>query len=111
MPQDLRGQVIIITGASSGIGAETAVECARHGMDVVIGARRLDKLAEVSKRIEALGRRALAVQCDVESGPDVKALIERTLAQFGRLDIAYANAGYGLFKGVLDVSEEEGREI
>jgi NADP-dependent 3-hydroxy acid dehydrogenase YdfG len=107
----LRDQVIAITGASSGIGAATAVACARAGMHVALGARRVDKLKAVAAQVEALGRRALPLACDVDRDEDVDALIAQTLAVFGRLDAAFANAGYGLMAPVMETTDAQMRAI
>jgi NAD(P)-dependent dehydrogenase (short-subunit alcohol dehydrogenase family) len=111
MARDLRDRVIAITGASSGIGAATAEACARAGMHVALAARRVDRLGEVARRVEAAGRRALVVPCDVDRDADVDALIARTLETFGRLDAAFANAGYGLDAAVMDTADEQMRAI
>lgn len=111
MARDLRDKVIVITGASSGIGAATAVECARAGMHVVIGARRTEKLGAVAAQVEALGRRALAVRCDVDRDEDVADLIAQTVRAFGRIDAVFANAGFGVVKAVLDTPDAEMRAL
>lgn len=111
MPRDLADKLIVITGASSGIGAATAVACARAGMDVVLAARRVEKLEAVAKEIEALGRKALAVACDVDRDEDVERIFDRAWQSFGRLDAAFANAGYGFFGSVLDTDLRAHRDI
>lgn len=111
MRRDLTDRVIVITGGSSGIGATTAVMCAREGMDVVLAARREPQLKEVAQRIEALGRRALTVVCDVNRDEDVTELMRRAVDHFGRLDVLFANAGYGLFSSILDTSDAQMRAI
>ncbi len=108
---DLRGRVIVITGASSGIGAATAIACAKAGMDVVLGARRVDKLEEVASQVRQLGRRALVQACDVCSDQEVDLLVQYTMETFGRLDVAFANAGYGLFASVLETPDAQVREM
>ncbi len=111
MPRTLASKLILITGASSGIGAATAVACARAGMDVVLAARRVEKLESLAKQIETLGRRALAVACDVNSDDDVERLFDKARQTFGRLDAAFANAGYGLFGSTLDTDLQTHRDI
>ena len=108
---DLRDRVIVISGGSSGIGSATAVACADAGMDVVIAARREDKLRQVAQRIEETGRRCVPVACDVNRIQDVKHVIDQTIRELGRLDVVFANAGYGLNKSILDVSDREMRNI
>ena len=111
MPRDLTDKLIVITGASSGIGAATALACARAGMNTVLAARRVEKLEEVAKQIESLGRKALAVACDVTKDDDVIQLFEKSWETFGRIDAAFANAGYGLFGAVLDTDLQTHRDI
>lgn len=111
MARDLRDKVIVITGASAGIGAGTAIQCAEAGMDVVLAARREEKLREVAEQIEQRGRKVLAVQCDVTLDQDVEALFERAWETFGRVDVAFANAGYGLASSVLDTTDAQHRAI
>jgi len=111
MARDLTDKVIVIAGGSSGIGAATAEHCAKAGMHVVLGARREDKLRAIAERVEAHGRRALCVRCDVNSGEDVQNLFDQAWDTFGRIDAAFANAGYGLASGVLDTTDDEHRAI
>ncbi|MEQ9454483.1 MAG: SDR family oxidoreductase [Phycisphaeraceae bacterium] len=111
MKRNLTGKVLAITGASSGIGAATALEAARAGMVVSLGARRVEKLEEVKQQIEVAGGRAVAFQCDVTDPESVQAFIDQTVEALGRLDAIYANAGYGLVRKVLDMTEDEHRAI
>lgn len=92
---DLRGKPVVITGASSGIGAATAVACARAGMPVGLFARREEKLAEVRERIERDGGRAIVVVGDVTDADANLDLMAKTEEAFGDLYAAVANAGYG----------------
>ena len=87
------GQVVIVTGGSSGIGAAAALQFARGGAKVVIAARRNDKSEAVVRQIEALGSEGLFLQTDVTKRADIQALVEGTLTRFGRLDCAANNAG------------------
>jgi NADP-dependent 3-hydroxy acid dehydrogenase YdfG len=97
--------VLLITGASSGIGAATARRAAEAGFRLALGARRkteLDKLAR-----ELGGReRAIARPCDVTDWADVEGLTEATLERFGRIDAVFANAGFGAKRGFLEESVE-----
>src|SRR5262245_59511604 len=101
MPK-LEGQVVIITGASAGIGEQTARRLARGGARVVINARRQDRLDVLKNEIEAPGGQALAVAGDVTSPDDRTKLVERTLAEFGRIDALVNNAGYGV-RGPIEI--------
>ncbi|MBI2839982.1 MAG: SDR family NAD(P)-dependent oxidoreductase [Acidobacteria bacterium] len=94
----LAGQVAIITGASSGIGAATAVRLAREGMNLVLAGRRLNNLEAVRRDIQTRHGttcRSLAFQTDVTSADDRRRLVGETLAAFGRIDVLVNNAGYG----------------
>jgi A-factor type gamma-butyrolactone 1'-reductase (1S-forming) len=104
----LEGKVAIITGASSGIGAATGRLFAREGASVVLAARRETELIHLAAEISASGGKALAVRTDVADGKSVEALIKRTLDTFGRLDVAFNNAGVesGL-KPLAEYSQEE----
>src|SRR5215210_7909341 len=86
--------VIVITGASTGIGAATARAAAADGYRVVLSARSEDKLRDLADELGG-DDRALAVRCDVTEYGDQAALVERALDAFGRLDVAFANAGFG----------------
>ncbi|MCY1075779.1 SDR family NAD(P)-dependent oxidoreductase [Archangium lansingense] len=89
----LKDKVIIVTGATSGIGAATAVEAARQGARVVLAGRRTDRGEEVVGLIRANGGQALFVRTDVSQEADIEALIARTVREYGRLDGAFNNAG------------------
>jgi NAD(P)-dependent dehydrogenase (short-subunit alcohol dehydrogenase family) len=91
----LEGKVAIVTGASSGLGVAFAKALAEAGADVAIGARRVDKLEETAKLIEAAGRRALVVETDVTKPEDCQALAQATHDQLGSVDILVNNAGDG----------------
>lgn len=86
--------VFLITGASSGIGAATARAAAKAGYRLVLAARSKDKLAELVAELGGPDR-ALAVRCDVKESTDQAAMVEQALNHFGRIDVAFANAGRG----------------
>lgn len=91
----LTGQVAIVTGASSGIGAATAVELARRGAKVALAARRQEDLAGVAASITAAGGEALAFPTDVADEGQVRRLVEQVTAAYGRVDALVNNAGIG----------------
>ncbi|WP_438480534.1 SDR family NAD(P)-dependent oxidoreductase [Oleiharenicola lentus] len=104
--RQISGQVVIITGASAGIGEATARRLARAGAQVVIAGRRLDRLETLARELDATGARALAVAGDVTSDADRRALVAATLEKFGRIDVLVNNAGYGTRGPVELVSVE-----
>jgi short-subunit dehydrogenase len=111
MPIDLRGKPIAITGASSGIGAATALACAEAGMPVAMGARRTDQLERLAQQIRAKGGRAAVVTMDVTDPAGCEALVRACVKEFGSIYSIYANAGYGLESTVEDTSDEAMRRI
>jgi len=101
------GKVALVTGATSGIGRATALAFARAGARVVVAGRREIEGKATAAEIERLGTQALFVKTDVSRERDVAALVETTVAKFGRLDVAFNNAGTeGAGKPVADESEE-----
>ena len=95
MPIDLTGRVLVITGASSGIGAATAVACAKAGLDAVLNGRDAGRLAQVAAAVRQVGRAAEIVVGDV-TDPGLSAkLLDAATQRFGRFDVVFANAGYG----------------
>ncbi len=103
------GKVVIVTGASSGIGEAAALKFAQEGASVVVAARREDRGRAVVERIEALDAKGLFVQTDVAIAAQVERLVEKTLETFGRLDCAVNNAGISGPVGtpIADIEEEE----
>ena len=97
--------VLLITGASSGIGEATARHAAREGYRVVLGARREDALRRIASELGG-DERALAQRCDVSDWADVEGLAEAAVEHFGRLDAVFANAGFGARRGFLESSPE-----
>src|SRR4051812_13100005 len=103
-------KVLLITGASTGIGAATARHAAADGYRVALAARSEDKLRSL---VDELGgeERAIAVRCDVTQWPDNEALVKTTLDAFGRLDVAFANAGFGGARGWLKGDPDDWRTM
>jgi NADP-dependent 3-hydroxy acid dehydrogenase YdfG len=89
----IQDKIVLITGASSGIGETTARLLAARGATVVLGARRIDRLQALASEIQAAGGRASARALDVASREDVQAFAEQTLAEHGRIDVLVNNAG------------------
>jgi NADP-dependent 3-hydroxy acid dehydrogenase YdfG len=101
--------VLLITGASTGIGAATARQAAEAGWKVVVSARSEDKLEELAGEIG--GDDVLAQRCDVTDFSDQERLVEATLGRFGQIDAVFANAGFGAKRGFLEESPEFWREM
>jgi NADP-dependent 3-hydroxy acid dehydrogenase YdfG len=102
--------VFVITGASSGIGAATARRAAEAGFRVVLGARRLEQLEELAGELGG-SERALAVRCDVTEWDDQQALAGAALDAFGRIDVVFANAGFGAPRGFLESTPEHWKSM
>lgn len=103
---NLTGKVAFVTGASSGIGRASALALATQGASVAIAARRVEKLEELKKEIEARGGKALVVPMDVLKKEDIQSGIKKTVEVFGRLDILLNNAGIGAVSPTLDMTDE-----
>lgn len=104
---DLTGKVALVNGASSGLGASAAVAYAEYGADVIICARRIEKLEEVKKQIEALGRKCLAVKCDATVEDEIKNAVQKGIKAFGHIDILLNNAGIAVRGGVDSLNVED----
>ena len=107
----LDGKVAVVTGASSGIGEATAEALAAEGASVVVAARREERLADLSKRIEGNGGRVLAAACDVADEGQAHGLIQKAEEKFGRVDILVNNAGVMLLSTVGKGLSEEWRQM
>ncbi|WP_213573822.1 SDR family oxidoreductase [Stutzerimonas kunmingensis] len=107
MSMTFSGQVALVTGAAAGIGRATAQAFAEQGLKVVLADIDEAGIRDGAESIRAAGGQAIAVRCDVTRDAEVKALIEQTLAQYGRLDYAFNNAGIEIEQGRL----AEGSEV
>jgi NADP-dependent 3-hydroxy acid dehydrogenase YdfG len=103
------GRVFLITGASSGIGAATARHAAQAGYRLVLAARSLDKLEALAAELG--DERVLPVSCDVTDWSAQEAMVAAAVDRFGRLDVAFANAGFGASRGFLGDTPEHWREM
>ncbi len=94
---DPKGKVVVVTGASSGIGEATARQFGREGAKVVLAARRVDRLESLANELANMGTGAevLVVQADLSKLDDIQSLIQKTLDRFGRIDVLVNNAGFG----------------
>jgi NADP-dependent 3-hydroxy acid dehydrogenase YdfG len=103
------GRVVLVTGASSGIGAATARAAAAAGHRLVLASRSADRLAALARELG--DERALAVPCDVTEWDHQQAMAAAALERFGRIDAAFANAGLGARRGFLEESPEHWRRM
>ena len=111
MSINLENKVVIITGASSGIGKATALAFAKENASVVLAARREDRLQELVNEIQNTGGKALVVKTDISKAEEVENLIQKTLNKFGRIDILINNAGFGVIALVEETSIQDMRDI
>lgn len=109
MSNDFEGKVALVTGASAGIGLATAKAFAEAGARVVLAAHDKDKLEEAASTLSQAGHEVLAITCDVADEAQVKAMVERTVKRFGRLDAAYNNAG--IQSPVAETADADGEEF
>ncbi len=103
-PFSLQGRTAVVTGGGTGIGKSIAIEFAKAGADVALCSRKLEHLEPVAKEITALGRKTFAVAVDVRQEDQVKAMVERAVSEFGRLDIMVNNAGASFRAKPEDIS-------
>ena len=104
---NLKGNVAVITGASSGLGKSMAKSFAKQGANLVIMARRIERLEELKKELEKEGVQVMALKCDVTSTEDINNAAQIAEREFGKVDILVNCAGSSKDKGVLDMEDEE----
>lgn len=107
----LAGKSILITGASSGIGKATAIACAHAGMRVVLAARGIESLEATERQISHEGGQAIVIPCNVCEDASVRTLFEQAIEHLGRIDVMFANAGYGLAVSIADTTDQQIRDI
>ena len=105
---EISGSVVAITGASSGIGAAAARALAAEGAEVVIGARRVERLEALADELDGA---ATMVEMDVQKSEDAKRLVATALEAHGRLDTIVVNAGIGVYGGIMDTTDEQIQEM
>lgn len=108
---NLKGKTAIVTGASSGIGRGTAILLAKAGADVVLAARRIDRLKEVAAEIEKMGQKALAIRMDVTKKEDIQNAVSETIKTFGKIDILVNNAGVLDSKSFMEIDDESWNKV
>lgn len=104
---DLTGKVAIVTGGTKGLGYGMSMVLSHFGADVVVSSRNQADCDEVAAEIKSTGKRALGVQCDVIVKEELDELVKKTVEEFGRVDIMVNNAGMGITKKVIEMSEDE----
>jgi NADP-dependent 3-hydroxy acid dehydrogenase YdfG len=109
-PATATDNVLVITGASTGIGAATARHASAAGWRLALAARSLERLQALADELGG-PERAIAVRCDVTEWEQQQALVETALSSFGRIDAAFANAGFGGARGFLNDTPEHWREM
>ena len=108
--QAFSGKAVLVTGASSGIGAELARQLAQAGATLTLTARRADRLEVLARQIADTGAaRPLVIACDVTRDGDVERAVAESTRQWGRLDIVFANAGFGVVGSIRDLSVDDYR--
>jgi len=104
---DLTGKVVLVTGASRGLGRAAALACAGSGADMIVGVRKAADGAELVAEIEKLGRRALAVGMDLSDLSTVRSAVSAAHDRYGRIDVLVNNVGIGPMNLAVDVTEED----
>ena len=104
---DLSGKVALVTGGSKGIGYGMAQALAQFGADIIIVSRNLAEGEKAAQDMRDLGRKAVAISCDVTSATAVDAMVEKSVETFGKIDILVNNAGMNIRKQVVDIAEED----
>jgi NAD(P)-dependent dehydrogenase (short-subunit alcohol dehydrogenase family) len=108
---DFKGKTAVVTGSSGGIGKAIAVLLAKEGADVVLASRNVPNMEAVKKEIEALGRKAVVIQCDTSKDDSVAETGQKALKVFGHIDILINNAAFGIRGALEDVSLDDWRDI
>src|SRR5262245_20669953 len=103
----LADRVAVVTGAGRGIGRAIALAFAREGADLALAPRTVPELEAVAAAVRVLGRRALVAETDVRQEAPVARLAEAVQREYGRVDVLVNNAGWGIFKRVIDLTPEE----
>ena len=93
MTTNIEGKIVVITGASSGLGEATARHLSQQGATVVFGARRVERIEALARELESDGRKAMAIQTDVTQSAHVQRLVDAAVAAYGRIDVMINNAG------------------
>jgi short-subunit dehydrogenase len=104
---DFKNKIILITGASSGIGKETAMEFAKLGANIILVARKKDKLEQVANELKKFNVSTLICQCDISKKDQVKEMSKTVLEKFESVDVLVNNAGFAIYGSVADLTVDE----
>jgi len=104
---DLTDRIALVTGAASGLGRQIALGLASFGADLAVADINFAGAEETARKVHAVGRKAVALQVDITKWEDVREMVDRTTAEFGRVDICFNIPGINIRKPVLDLSPEE----
>lgn len=104
---EMKGKTALITGATTGMGRAVAIALAKQGVNVVIAARREKEGAEAVREVEEAGGKGLFVRTDVTIEEEAKGMVDKTIEEFGRLDMAFNNAGSGINTPVIEMTTDE----
>jgi short-subunit dehydrogenase len=108
---EFKGKRAVVTGSSGGIGKAVAIAMAKEGADIVLASRNVAEMESVKKEIETLGRKAIAIMCDVSRDEDVFDMKDKAIKAFGNIDILVNNAAVGIRGSLEDVSLDDWRDI
>ncbi len=104
---DFKGKIVLITGASSGIGKEAAIQFAKNGADVILVARRKQKLEQIADDLKKYNTSILVCECDVSDKLQVENMAKLVLEKYGSIDILVNNAGFAIYGSVFDLTTQE----
>ena len=104
---DVAGKYAVVTGASSGLGRQFALCLAEQGCNVAIAARRVERLEEVKKEVEAYGVKCLVLPCDVTDTEQIRNSVDKVVKEFGRIDILINNAAASFATPVVETTDEQ----
>lgn len=107
----VKGRVAIVTGASSGLGVKFSESLAEGGANLVLAARRIEKLKEVASEMQKIGVKVVPFQCDISRQEEVQAMVDTTMKNFGRLDIIVNNAGVAALGPSTEMLVEEWNRV
>ncbi len=111
MAKPLEGKIVIVTGASSGMGKETAILLAQSGAIPILVARRADRLREIQSIIESQGGKSMIFPMDITNTPEIDTFIQKILATYGKIDILINNAGFGIICSLEDTPLQDFHDI